>query len=377
MNANNTDNSNESAYPLYELLDSLGFLPIDIYIYEIIIPIIASFGVFLSLISAWIFFKKTFSASTYNYFRIIPLSHVIQLMFAIPYGMCFTPKYFPNMDSYSCAIVQCAYIPYSNFTSHFNAILEIAILFERIKIMNPFVKKHFTIAPKKMILITFLASLLFNSIYALVYVPFNGGNFNYYSKIGSLRENSFWFVSTSSLASSPIGMIVLIVFYFIRDIITLIVTIVLNIVSMFEMKDYFKARSSIFKNSLDVQSMTIQVANNATYTVVSQRQRQKVAEKNHIKLVLSMCFVSIITRSTSIACDLYYLFSSDYIATLLGAILDLVLVLGPAISFFIFYHFNRDFKKCFIRMASDFDKKFRRIYVQSEIINPYINDSFF
>ena len=77
------------------------------------------------------------------------------------------------------------------------------------------------------------------------------------------------------------------------------------------------------------------------------------------------------------ACDFYYLFNPDYIATLLGAIADIFLILGPTLSFFIFYHFNRDFRKCFKKMASVIDKKFQDIYVQTEMINPYINNSFF
>jgi hypothetical protein len=366
MDSNNTNNESDTlVYPLNELLDSLGFLPINIYIYGIIIPIIASFGLILCLLSLWILSDKKFTASTYDYFRIITLSHIIQLAFAIPYGICFTPNYFPEMDSYSCAIVQSAYIPYSNFTSHLDAILEIAVLLERIKIMNNFVKKHFTITPRKMILITFFSCLLFNSIYGLVYVPFDGGNFYYSDRNGTQRVNSFWYVSTSELADSPIGVITLMVTFSIRDICTLITTIVLNVVSLFEMKEYFKTRRVKFKLSLEIQSITIQKTNNSSNgVVITQNRRQNFAEKNHLKLVLSMCFISIIMRFTSIACDVYYLFSSDYIATLLGAILDLVLVVGPTSSFFVFYNFNADFKKTLLNMVSSLDKKFREIYIE-------------
>jgi hypothetical protein len=363
MDSNNTNNDT-SIYPLDELLDSLGFLPIDIYIYQIIIPIIGSLSILLSLISIWILYDKKFSASTYDYFRIITLSHIIQLAFAIPYGVCFTPKYFPKMDSYSCAIVQSAYIPYSLFTSHFDAILEIAILFERIKIMNPFVKKHFTITPQKMILITFISCLLFNSFYGIVYFPFYGGDFYYSDRNGTQRVNSFWFVSPSELAESSIGVIALIVFYVIRDVLTLITTITLNIISMYEMSHYFKTRSIKFRHTLEVHSISRHTVNNSTYTATIQNKTQASTEKNHIKLVLTMCLISILTRSVMIVCDVYYLFSLDYIATLLGALSDLVLVVGPCCSFFVFYYFNRDFKSVFGKMVADIDRKFREIYIE-------------
>ena len=94
----------------------------------------------------------------------------------------------------------------------------------------------------------------------------------------------------------------------------------------------------------------------------NQSQKQKKSEKNYIKLGVTMCLISTIMRSALIACDVYYLFSTDYIATLLGAISDLVLVLEPAVSFFVFYHFNREFHKCFLKIVSDLKRKFSDIY---------------
>ena len=349
--------SNSSITSLDELLDSLGFFPIDIYIYQLIIPAIGSIGFVLNFISLAIFFKKMFTAQTYDYFRIITISHLIQLLFAIPYGICFTPKYFPYMDSYSCAIVQSAYIPFTGFTTHFTDILGIAVLFERIKIFNSFVKKYFVFMPKKIILIIFAACLILNSVYALVYVPFCGGGFYFSDSNGTIKENSFWYVGVSSLADSSIGMIVLIVFYFIRDILTMFTTILLNIISLIEMRRYFKAT-----RFLTIQ--TIQTVNSSSYAVATgQNENRKKTEKNAIKLVLVMCLISVVTRCVSIACDVYYLFSSNYIVTLLGAILDLVEVVGPALSFFIFYHFNRDFKRNILKLMSDFFRKLRKIYI--------------
>jgi hypothetical protein len=125
---------------------------------------------------------------------------------------------------------------------------------------------------------------------------------------------------------------------------------------MFEMSQYFKNRSIKFRNPLELQSVSCQTANNSTYTATIQNRTQISTEKNHIKLVLTMCLISILTRSVMIACDVYYLFSLDYIATLLGALSDLVLVVGPSCSFFVFYYFNRDFKIIFCKMLAHIDR---------------------
>jgi len=339
-------------YPLDDLLDSLGFLPINIYIYGIIIPVIALIGLVLGILVVFIFFKKKFSASIYWYFRVISIANLIQLAFAIPYGICFTPTYIPSMDSYACALVQSAYIPYENFTSHFRAILEIAILLERIKIMNPFVKKHFTISPQKMILITLFPCLLFNAVYALVYVPYNGGDFYYFDSSGIQRVNSFWFVSESDLAGSPIGVYVSIGFYFVRDVLTLITTLTLNVVSMFEMSKYFKKRNVLLRRQNLVHPLSTISPIDSTSIVNTHIVRERALTRNHVELVVTMCFISIAERVTTILCDVFYLFAADYVAILFGSIVDLVLVVGPSISFFVFFHFNRDFRGEFFSIIS-------------------------
>ena len=141
---NQSSNDSSMIYPLDDLLISFGILPIDVYIYEIIIPIIASIGLILNILSTWIFFQKKFSIPIYWYFRVVSITKSCRMVFALPYGICFTPTHFPTMDSYSCTVLQSVYIPFVAFATNFVAILEIAILLERIKIINPFVKKYFT-----------------------------------------------------------------------------------------------------------------------------------------------------------------------------------------------------------------------------------------
>jgi hypothetical protein len=282
------------------------------------------------------------------------------LAFAIPYGVCFTPTYFPSMDSYSCSITECAYIAYSNFSLHFVAILEIVVLLERIKIMNPYLKKHFKITPQKMVPIIFFPCLLFNSIFSLAIFPDVGGDFIYYDSNGVERVNTYWFVNSSPLVQSSIGSICMIVFYFIRDVLTLITTLILNIVTLIELNNYFKKRNAIFRRSNLVNALSTHSpidSSTPTTGALNHNAREKAMAKSQIKLVLIMCLISVVTRVISVLSSIYYLFSTDYIAVLLSAISDLVFVVGPSVSFFIFYVFIKDFKKDFFDVLSDFHKK--------------------
>jgi hypothetical protein len=272
--------------------------------------------------------------------------------------MCYTPTYFPSMDSYSCAITACAYIAYSNFSLHFVAILEIVVLLERIKKMNPYLKKNFKITPQKMVPIIFFPCLLFNSIFSLAIFPDVGGEFVYYDSNGVERVNTYWFVNSSPLVQSSIGSICMIVFYFVRDVLTLATTIILNIVTLIELNKYFKKRNAIFRRSNLVNTIsTHSPIDSTTNVALNHNAREKAMAKSQIKLVLIMCLISVVTRVISVLSSIYYLFSTDYIAVLLSAITDLVFVVGPSISFFIFYVFIKDFKKEFFNMLSDFQKK--------------------
>ena len=47
----------------------------------------------------------------------------------------------------------------------------------------------------------------------------------------------------------------------------------------------------------------------------------------------------------------YYLFSEDYLATLSGSLVDIMLIFVPMMSFFVFYHFNKKFRKEFYKIV--------------------------
>jgi len=275
------------------------------------------------------------------------------------------------MDSYACAIVQCAYITFEYFTAHFVAILEIAVLLERIKIMNSFVKKRFTITSKKMILLTFLPCLLFNSIFGLSYAPYFGGEFYYFDSNGTERVNSFWYLDSSTLAASEIGSIFMIAFAFIRDVLTLITTIILNIVSLFELKNYLKIRSLLIGRQNAIGPSPFEVTTNSNSTRISnaQNQAQKSKMKNNIKLIVIMCLISIVERLTIVTDSVYFLFYFDYTSVLLATLVDLVFVVGPTISFFIFLYFNRDFKVEFYNVVKRFFSKIKLIPSATESLN--------
>ena len=317
-----------------QMLDINGFIPFDVVAYQFGMPLLGATGIILCTINALIFFKKAFKAPVDDYFKLINLLNLCVCAMCVPYGFCFTPKYFPNMDSYKCAIVQSVYIPIAMLIFHYTGILEIAILLERMKIFSLVVKKYFTLAPKKVCLTSFLLCLVIDSFYAFVFVPASGGDYVYFSsKDGTFKQNTFYYVSTSDFANSNAGRVLLITVYVVRDFFTMITSVTLNLVSLVQMRTYFKKKVIQLQSKISLQ--------NSNYIKIEQNTRK--SEKDHLLMVITFCFIAIVSRAILVSSSIYALFSVDYIATLTGTLVDLVVVLGPAVSFFVFFRFNKKF----------------------------------
>ena len=147
---------------------------------------------------------------TYFYYRCLIFLNIIESIVSIPYGFCFTPTYI-SINSYACAIVQSAYISETSLNTHLVGVIEILILLDRIKILNPSLKKYLTLSPLKMCLASCWPCMLIGIVFSLDYIPVYGGEYYCINAKGSYSINSFYYVDASSLANSQIGKIVFVV----------------------------------------------------------------------------------------------------------------------------------------------------------------------
>ena len=324
-----------------QVLDINGFIPFDVIAYQFGMPLLGATGIILCTINALIFLKKAFKAPVDDYFKLINLMNLCVSVMCVPYGFCFSPKYFLDMDSYKCAIVQSVYIPIAMLMFHYTGILEIAILLERMKIFSMVVKTKFTLSPKKVSFLAFLPCVVIDGFFAFVFVPFSGGDFYYFASDGRTKRNTFYIVGTTEFANSYEGRVLLIADYAVRDLFTMITSVTLNVVSIIQMRVYFQ------KKAAQLQLISNGVFNKSTKKELKLRR----TEKNHLLMVITLCSIEIVSRIFLMACFIYFLFRLDYIAALLGALLDIVLIFVPMVSFFVFYHFNKKFRKEFHKMV--------------------------
>ena len=346
---NNTDIISPPKFTISQLLSLFGFTPFSTITFQFVIPSLALCGLVLCLLTAWIFFqsRKDFSIPFYDYYKLTTLINIIHLSMAIPYGFCFTPLYVPNTDGYKCRVFTIAYACLAQFFLYYTGVLEIAALLERMKTFSLFVKKYYTLAPKLICLIMLGVCVIIDLFYAFNYVT--GVWFDYYDENGENVLGSFYVAAPSSVAQSPIGSKALIVLYFIRDFFTLIVGVILNIVSLIQLRAFLTNRSKrLGVHYIEASNLTSDL--NVTTISSSQvtaplRDVDKQVERNLLFMVVTLCSISIVSRLTLITTNTYFLFRNDGITLILVTLTDLVIVLGPCLSFFVFVFFNKLFRQ--------------------------------
>ena len=345
MNSNTITNVS-----LSQLIDRLGYISFNIWAYLAGIPVIGVLGLILCSINACILFRKVFRQPEYVYYRMITLIFILHLVLSIPYGICYTPLYMPLMDMQACSTLRIVYIPFSNLSFHFTAVLEIAVLFERMKNFSPLIKKYFTRSPLIIALALFVVCFAVDFFFSFVYVPSPGFNFYFFDSGGVKRQGTLYIMIVSKLATSPYGFMGVVSVYIVRDLFTLIVSVTLNIVSLIQLRRYIRKKEAILKSPLSSNHIATASSSGKLTKIIKSSQKSQMTENSLLFMVVILCSISIVTRLTLIACNMYYLFYVNSISYILSAVINLVLVMGPASSFFVFYSFNKVFRSEFFKM---------------------------
>ena len=375
MNSTSTSNTSNSSspppiLPIEVLLAYAGFLPFDLITFQFVMPLIGLIGGLFGLLSVCIFFKRDFNQEPiYTYFRLIAMLDLLHLMALIPHGFCFVPRYLPQMSSYSCITYQLIYIPLSNLCFHYTGVIELAIILDRMKNFSLFVKRYFTFTPRAACLIFLAMCVLINILFAFNYKMQYAGPYSYTDSHGNERVNDLYIILPTEMASSKVGVSVIIALFVVRDIFTLIVGIGLNVALVTQMKRYVRAKEKRFNANRSPTNFTKTTAktniNDNTIPMTSQeasgvktadthetkaKKLSRKSERNLSFMGITLCALSLISRLTIICCNTYFLLRTDYISLILVAISDTIIMLCPCCSFFVFYNFNNIFRRNVLKL---------------------------
>ena len=364
-------NSSNMTKTLNDLLDELGFAEFTFAVYQFVIPSIGIVGGLLSIMSMRIFSEKEFKYQMYDYYRLLAKVYFIHLSMSVPYGLFFTPKYFLRIDTNAWATYQCLYLTISNLLSHFAECLVLGLIVDRLRNYVSFVKKFFTFSPKSTSWILFIACCVINVFEAFANTTYIGGKYYFVNEEGCLQEDTFYYVVSSKFDSSSSGLIVRILVYIARDVFTLIASIVFITISLIHLRKYLYKqhllsilhvrRNNLFRqNAINRITPGKRIIFIETISLSFPREITTVINSNKLvvgqKLLLVAIMingVSLITHVVWFVCNLgsHYARTTSlkYYMACVGALAN---VLGPSVSFFVFFIFSANFHRIFLKILA-------------------------
>ena len=340
----NTSIDLSSILELDQLLNEQGFALWEEILNAFIFPIINLLGIVGCSLSLWIFLKRNlFGDPIFVYYRLLNFIYILILLISIPLGVCFSPKFWPSINTYTCAAYRHFYAASVSPLFHFCSLLDICILLTRVKIFSFFLKKHFSLSPHINSLIFCVASILIHLPLVFIFKIGYVGDFYYFDMTGSLQTNKLYYVVNSEFASSFFGKLIYGFIIIFNTILTLVVGITLNIVSLIQYKSYLKKKYTEFAR-IEMESNPSHPTN--SLEVCDQKTfEERKAENNMFYMAFTLCTISITSRiilALNFSCFiLFYSFTNVLIFSVLAST---IYILVPTSSLIVFYFFNKKFR---------------------------------
>jgi hypothetical protein len=357
LNSNATNASN-SLPTLDELLDSLGFSQWLIVSNSIVLPCIGFIGLIFCSVSAYIFFQRKFVDPVFFYYRLLCITYIVHLVFSIVYGIFFSILYLSHYSS----IYHMIYVPTTVFLFHFEETLQMGILLTRMKIFSPFVNKHFKAKPQIVSLAFCLTCLCIEFPMTLAFKITSFGT--YKSSDNSSKVETFFYYTSSDMILTPIGQFVFgFTQFFLNQLLSLVVGLILNIVSVWLYRSYLKERRQrddeahrrvTYSNNTQSDIATVHIEPSGQHHVLTPKEiKERKAEKNMFYMALTLCTISIISRVLLMFMLVYFLiYNTFYNSLILFFITNSIQVLVPSSGILVFYFFNKMFRQEFKQRIS-------------------------
>ena len=336
---------------LDELLESLGFKIWEEFLSQFVFASLNLLSALTCSTSAWILFKKsdgTFKDPVFFYFRLISVLYLLCSLVNIPLETCFSPRFFPLsiINTYFCSALNVACLPIITFLLHFYSALDICILLTRMKIVDPFVKKNFSLSPKIISLILFFVCLIIECPIWFILKVSPLGDYYYFDSDGKMQNATFYYYTSSDFAVSSLGQLSVVFNYVFNNFFTLIVCVVLNVVSVIKYKSYLRRKKQATEK---LRTETNQPAPGVNQ--IRKEKKERKAENNMLYMALTLSSISITYRVVlTLGYVYYFVFNSFYSNLTVTSLCFLMYTLLPLSSIFVFYFFNTLFRQEFKRM---------------------------
>ncbi len=298
---------------LEELLELLGFKnewqTVSI---SFVLPCFNLIGVLLCSLTTYIFFQRDFVNPVFYYYRLLCLVYIVHLLHNIPYGPLYSLHYFPRVNTYASSMYSIYYTILSNFLYHFEDLIQMAILLDRMKMFSSFLVRHFAYTPRLVSLLVCLACFLteFPLVFSFKVVA---STYYYHDADMSQHKGTFYHTISSEFSSTLHGQILMgFTQLFLNQFLTLVVGVALNVVSVNQYKSYLRQRRTAMEE-LELMSIHTKYKTQREMRELSERERiNRKIEKNMFYMAFALCAISILIRVLLIVSYVYFFFFSTY-----------------------------------------------------------------
>ena len=336
-----------SPMPLETLLATMGFYEWKTVMASFVLPIISLIGAFFCSLSAYIFFHRKFAEPVFVYYRLLCLVFIFHLIQTIPYGLVFSPKYFPQINTHHSAIYMIYFSSMSAFLFHYEDVLQMAILLTRMKLFFPFVDKHFTAKPPRIAFALFLVCVCIDVPFVFSFRVASLGT--YFNPSRNNAIETFYYCVSSEFSLSPFGkMFLAFTTFFLNVFLSLVVGVTLNIVS------FVKYHTRTRQRRRDIECLQVSSVHNRPTTTREQEQaserasKESVIETNMFFMALHLSSISIVSRVFIMVAYVYYFFFNTFSDNLLILLVTFtIFTFVPTVALFVFYSFNKMFRQEF------------------------------
>ena len=219
----------------------------------------------------------------------------------------------------------------------------------RMKTLSPFVRKHFSSKPWLISLSFFITCFFVELPFAFTFEVQSFGIYFYYDLNGYRQSGYFFYLTSSKFSFTLFGQLLLaFTTLFLNVVLTLVVGIALNIISVCQYKSYLNERrprdEERFRISFNnTQASTVQIEKEVQkrkqHNLTPKEIDDRKAEKNKFYMALTLCSISVLSRLIFILCYIYAFYYYTFSNTLIVFVSSYCIV--PTCSILFFYFFRR------------------------------------
>ena len=240
-----------------------------------------------------------------------------------------------------------------------------AFLSTHMKIFNKYVEQHFKAKPWVISLSLFFTCLFIDLPFTFALKIQSFGNYYYYDSNGLKNYATLYSATSSDFSSTILGKALLgFTQIFLNLVLSIIIGVTLNIVSVRLYRSYVKERREKEKKYARVayqkkedpiqattsanQEINVVVPINQSKVLTQKEINENKAENNMFHMALTLCSLSILSRIIFILIFIYLFFFNSFSSTLKVSIINYSFyTLVPTSAIFIFYLFNKMFREEF------------------------------